>query len=84
MTRRHSRSPCNPGLEQHAKVILKSEVGGALERQIEQVSAGRSQVSPASWAKIQRGPAYEAMVRTIINHPHLTRAMKGACLAPVA
>jgi hypothetical protein len=68
-------------LEQYGRVVLKSEVGGPLRHQILLAADVRESVSPRIWEKITDEPDFKAMLKSIVAHPNLTRAMKGACLA---
>jgi len=70
-------------LEQYGEVVVKAELPNPLQNQVLLLNGARSQVGRTSktWAKIKREPTYGAIVRRIAQHPHLTRAMKGAALA---
>ena len=70
-------------LEQYARVILQAEIGGVLQKEIQLLHATRERLGRGSkaWAKMTREPGYAQVVEKIVKHPHLTRAMRGACAA---
>lgn len=70
--------------EQYGVVVVKSEIGGALQKQILQMHETRNRVGPAAWKNVCREPYYEAILKAIHDHKGLTRAMKGAALALIA
>jgi len=71
--------------EQYGLVVVKSELEGALQKQILLMHAAKRRVGPAAWAKAIKGdPGYFRVLRRIHDDPRLTRAMKGACMALIS
>lgn len=68
-------------LERYGVVVVKSEIDGALGKQILAMHDARKRAGPRAWAKVMREPHYTAVLESIATHPRLTRAMKGACVA---
>jgi hypothetical protein len=68
-------------LERYGLVVVKSEIDGALQKQILAMHAARKRAGPRVWSQVTREPHYEAILESIATHPHLTRAMKGAAVA---
>lgn len=72
-------------LEKYGEIVVKAELGGALKSQILMLNATRRRLGRGTaWRKVMEEPTYQGVVRAIVKHPQLTRAMKGAALALIA
>ena len=71
--------------EQYGLAVVRSDLEGALQKQILQMHAARKRVGSSAWPNfIGADRHYDAILRSVAEHPHLTRAMRGACIALIA
>ena len=68
-------------LEDHAKVVLKSDFPSGLRSQILELHAARNRTPPAEWLKVQRTPIYKSIVNAIANMKGLSDQLRGACVS---
>jgi hypothetical protein len=68
-------------LEHFGRMVVKSEIGGALQKWILLLHDARKQLSAGSWAKVMREPRYQAILKAIHDDRGLSRSMMGAALA---
>jgi hypothetical protein len=71
-------------LRRFGEIVVKSELEGALQKQVLQMSAARKRIGAAAWQKVMKEPAYAGLVRAIVRAPTLSRSMKGAALSLLA
>jgi hypothetical protein len=70
-------------LEDHAKIVLKCDFPSELRSQILQLHAARNRTPHAEWAKVQRTPTYQAIVKAIGSMNGLSDQLRGACMSLV-
>jgi hypothetical protein len=71
--------------EQYGLAVVKSELEGALQKQILLMHATKKRVGATAWARNMKGdPGYDRILRSVAHNRSLTRAMKGACIALIA
>jgi hypothetical protein len=68
-------------LEDHAKVVLKSDFPSGLRSQILELHAARNRTPHAEWAKVQRTPIYRGIVKAIGSMNGLSDQLRGACMS---
>jgi hypothetical protein len=69
-------------LEDHAKVVL-SDFPTSLRNQIMSLHAARNRTPHAEWAKVQRTPLYQSIVKAIGSMNGLSDQLRGACMSLV-
>lgn len=71
--------------EQYGLAVVKSDLEGVLQKQILLMHAAKKQVGSSAWRKlIKSDPSFDRILRSVAENPHLTRAMRGACVALIS
>jgi hypothetical protein len=71
--------------EQYGLAVKKSDLEGAVQKLILHMHEAKKRLGSAAWPTFIKGNRhYDAILRSVAEHPHLTRAMRGACVALIA